>query len=38
MDIKNKLKQMREGSMSQYFYTVSLRRCSLEYLMKVGVL
>ena len=38
MDIKNKLKQMREGSMSHYFYTVSLRRCSLEYLMKVGVL
>ena len=37
MDIKNKLKQMREGSMSHYFYIVSLRRCSLEYLMKIDV-
>ena len=38
MDIKNKLKQIPEGSMSQHFYTDSIRHCSLEYLMKIGLL
>ena len=33
-DIKNKLKQIPEGSMSHHFYTDSIRHCSLEYLMK----
>ena len=37
MDIKNKLKQIRDAYMSHDFYTDSIRHCSLEYLMKVGV-
>ena len=37
MDIKIKLKQIREGSMLRDFYTDSIRHCSLEHLMKVGV-
>ena len=37
MDIKNKLTQLHGGSVSQHFYTDSIRRCSHEYLMKVVV-
>ena len=38
MDIKNKLKQMCEGSIRHQFYVDSTRHCSLEYLMTVVVL
>ena len=37
MNIKSKLKQIREGSISHNFYTDSIRYSSPEYLMKVGV-
>ena len=37
MDIKNKLNQIHEGSVSQCFCTDSIRHCSLEHLMKVGL-
>ena len=37
MGIKNKLKQIREESMAQHFYTDSIRHYSLEYLIKAGV-
>ena len=38
MDIKNKLKQMCEGSIRHQFYIDLIRHCSLEYLMTVVVL
>ena len=37
MDVKNKLKQLCEGSTSHHFYTDSVRHCSVGYLMKVGM-
>ena len=37
MDIKNKLEQIREGSMSHHFCTDSIRLSSLDYVMKVGL-
>ena len=38
MDIKNKLNQIQERSMSHHFCTDSISHCSRAHLMKVGVL
>ena len=37
MDIKSKLKQIRNGSMSYHSCTDSICSCSLEHLTKAGV-